>query len=205
MGYLILVGAAVTRAPQVLKVWNRKACEGLNPLSHEIEMFGYIACVLNGLRLKLPVDMWGENLFHSTFGTAMVLMIYAFAKPDSREAVSKKRKVAVLAAVAALCATGVTGLLPSSVVYRLYDVQSTPAAGCLCGAVFSSRSDCKRLSTCRHCVFREPSFPNSHQHPARRHWPASGHHACCPLPRQPNADKHDDHEGRRLPDADRPR
>jgi hypothetical protein len=124
MGYLILVGAVVARAPQVMKVWNRKACEGLNPASHEIEMFGYIACVLNGLRLKLPVDMWGENLFHSTLGTAMVLMIYAFAKPGSREAVSKKRKVAVLAGAAALAVTGVTGLLPSPVIHRLYDVQS---------------------------------------------------------------------------------
>jgi hypothetical protein len=124
MGYLIVVGAVVSRMPQVWKVWRAKACEGLNPLSHEIEMFGYTVCVLNGLRLGLPPDMWGENMFHSSFGTAMVLMIYGFAKPGSRESVSKTRKTAVLAVYAALCVTGFTGILPSVIIHRLYDVQS---------------------------------------------------------------------------------
>lgn len=137
MGYVVLVGAVICRAPQVGKVWNRKACQGLNPAAHEIEMFGYIVCVLNGLRLKLPVDMWGENLFHSSFGTAMVLMIYAFAKPGSREDVSKKRKVAVLAAAAALLVTGLTGILPSTIVHRLYDLQST-SPGPLCSTTWLS-------------------------------------------------------------------
>ena len=52
-------------------------------------------------------------------------MIYAFAKPGSREAVPKKRKALVLAGAAALVISGVGGLLPSAAVFRLYDLQST--------------------------------------------------------------------------------
>ena len=51
--------------------------------------------MLNGLRLKLPVDVWGENLFHSSFGIATTLMLYAFAAPGSLEAVSFARKAAM--------------------------------------------------------------------------------------------------------------
>jgi hypothetical protein len=28
--------------PNAPQVWRAKSCEGLNPLSHEIEMFGYV-------------------------------------------------------------------------------------------------------------------------------------------------------------------
>ena len=101
MGYMILIGAVVTRLPQVWKVWRNKACEGLNPVSHEIEAFGYVTCVLNGWRAGLPVDTWGENLSHSTCGIGMLLMIYSYAKPGSRESVGKTRKTAVLAALGA--------------------------------------------------------------------------------------------------------
>lgn len=101
MGYLIVVGAVVTRFPQVWKVWKRKACEGLNPVTHEIEAFGYVTCVLNGWRGGLPVDTWGENLFHSSMGIWMLLMIYSYAKPASKESVAPARKKAVLGALVA--------------------------------------------------------------------------------------------------------
>ena len=58
------------------------------------------------LRLKLPVDVWGENLFHSSFGIATTLMLYAFAAPGSLEAVSFARKAAMCGGLAAInCAS----------------------------------------------------------------------------------------------------
>lgn len=124
LGWVILVGAVVTRWPQAWKVWRARSAVGLNPLMLEIEMFGYVVCVLNGLRLKLPVDVWGENLFHSSFGIATTLMLYAFAAPGSLEAVSFARKAAMCGGLAAIIVTGLTDILPSKVVHALYDAQN---------------------------------------------------------------------------------
>jgi uncharacterized protein with PQ loop repeat len=101
LGYVVVVGAIVVRLPQVWRMWRTRSCEGLNPLSHEAEMLAYVICVLNGLRLQLPVVAWGEMAFHSVFGIATTLMIYGYAKPGSGQVVSKTRKTIVLTAVAA--------------------------------------------------------------------------------------------------------
>eukprot|EP01044_Picomonas_judraskeda_P035936 COSAG03_NODE_15629_length_425_cov_0.638037_1_plen_111_part_01 len=59
LGYAIAAGALLVRVPQTLRMWRTKEAPGsLNPLSSEVEMFFYIAQVLNGLRLKSPFLAW---------------------------------------------------------------------------------------------------------------------------------------------------
>ena len=122
LGYVILAGACIVRVPQVVKVKRAKNGAGLNPSTHEVEMFGYLVCVMNGLRRGLPVDVWGENLVHSSCAAIIMAMIYGY--PPQATKLARKRKLAVWAAYATLCLSFATGWLHSQVVYRLYDVQN---------------------------------------------------------------------------------
>jgi hypothetical protein len=102
LGYAIVVAAALVRLPQAWRAWrDKEPPAGLHPLSAEVEMFFYVVQVLNGLRLKLPVHAWADSLCHAVMGGAMTLMLYAYAKPRSTQAVSTARKATTLALLAA--------------------------------------------------------------------------------------------------------
>jgi ABC-type Co2+ transport system permease subunit len=73
-------------------------------------MLFYAVQVLNGLRLKLPWYLWADNLFHAIVGGCMTLMLYAYAKPDSPQAVTKPRKVITFAVLTAFIVSGVPGV-----------------------------------------------------------------------------------------------
>ena len=119
MGYAIVVGAVLVRLPQTWRLWRTRSCEGVNPISNEVETFFYVVASLSGLRRRLPLAMWGENLVHAATSLATTLACYTFAKPDSAESVSRTRKMISLGALAALVLTGISGLMPLAAVGRL--------------------------------------------------------------------------------------
>ena len=51
----------------------------------------YAAQVLNGLRLRNPWHAWVDDLAHLVIGAATTAMLYAYAKPDSTQSVTKSR------------------------------------------------------------------------------------------------------------------
>jgi hypothetical protein len=115
LGYMIAAGAVLVRVPQTLLMWRTKEASGaLNPLSTEVEMFFYAAQVLNGLRLKSPLHAWADDLAHLVLGAATTAMLYAYAKPESTQSVTKTRKVTTWVLFIAMIISGIPGLLPSS-------------------------------------------------------------------------------------------
>jgi hypothetical protein len=114
LGYMIAAGAVLVRVPQILRMWRTEEPSGaLNPLSTEVEMFFYAAQVLNGLRLKSPLHAWVDDLAHLVLGAATTMMLYAYAKPESSQSVTKTRKVTTWLLFMAMLASGIPGLLPS--------------------------------------------------------------------------------------------
>jgi hypothetical protein len=113
VGYAIVVAAALVRIPQTWSMWRTKEVAPLNPLSAEVEMFFYTVQVLNGLRLKKPFHAFWDDLAHTIIGAATTAMLYAYAKPDSTQSVTKTRKVITWAVMLLLVATGIPGVLPS--------------------------------------------------------------------------------------------
>jgi hypothetical protein len=121
LGYAIAAGALLVRVPQTLRMWRTKEAPGsLNPLSSEVEMFFYIAQVLNGLRLKSPFLAWADDLAHVVIGAATTAMLYAYAKPDSTQSVTNTRKATTWCLVIAMLASGIPGLLPSGSAHYMH-------------------------------------------------------------------------------------
>eukprot|EP01043_Picozoa_sp_COSAG02_P032695 COSAG02_NODE_2196_length_9548_cov_2.748227_1_plen_192_part_00 len=115
LGYMIAAGAVLVRVPQTLRMWRTKEATGaLNPLSTEVEMFFYAAQVLNGLRIKSPLHAWVDDLAHLVLGAATTAMLYAYAKPDSTQSVTKTRKATTWVLFIAMIISGIPGLLSSN-------------------------------------------------------------------------------------------
>jgi hypothetical protein len=126
LSFAIMGTTFLFRIPQAFKVWRAQSVVGLNPLAFEVEMYGYALCVLNGFRRGLPVELWGEHISSCTQSMLLVAMIYAY--PGAAPPPSSQRKWLNAIGIGATYTLGLSGLLPSAVIYRLYDLQNAAVA-----------------------------------------------------------------------------
>ena len=78
---------------------------------------GYICTTLYPIRRGMPLDSYAELVSHLIAGTMMTGYVYKWG------GVGRLRQLAVTAASAVLAVTGLTGLLPTVIINRLFDLQ----------------------------------------------------------------------------------
>lgn len=124
---LAIMGTALLfRLPQVYKVWRARSVVGLNALSFEVEAYGSALCVLNGFRRGLPVELWGEHISNGSQSVLLVAMIYLYH--DAIPSLAAWRKCCQVGGILSMYVLGFGGVLPSQVIFALYDLQNAAVA-----------------------------------------------------------------------------
>jgi mannose-P-dolichol utilization defect 1 len=122
----VMASALLFRFPQVWKVWRSKRVVGLNTLSFEVEAYGSLLCVLNGYRRGLPVELWGEHISNGSQSALLVAMIYLYHA--SVPPLATWRKWCQAVCFLSTCVLSMGGVLPSRLIFLLYDLQNAAVA-----------------------------------------------------------------------------
>lgn len=77
LGYGIVVGSAIIKIPQIIKVIQASSVEGLSLLSFLLELIALTATASYSIAKKFPFSAWGEALFMSV-QTALLITMYFY-------------------------------------------------------------------------------------------------------------------------------
>lgn len=116
LGYGIVVGSAMIKIPQIIKIIQASSVEGLSLLSFLLELIALTGTASYSLAKGFPFSAWGESLFMSVQTTLLVVMYLYY---------TNKALLAVLFLpfYAAIVYTLVSGLTPMAVLVQLVSLQ----------------------------------------------------------------------------------
>ena len=136
LGYSVVVGAAVVKFPQIIKIYNSKSIEGLSISSFYFEVIQFTVGACYAIHNSQPFSTYGENMFMWFQCTIQVVLYWHYNKTGA----STKLAVAGLY-LGIILAPLVSGLLPEPV----WDAIGTSMLGIVlfvkCPQIYSSWSN----------------------------------------------------------------
>jgi len=116
LGYGIVVGSAMIKIPQIIKILQASSVEGLSLLSFLLELIALTATASYSFAKNFPFSAWGESLFMSIQTTLLVVMYFYY---------TNKPLLAVLFPLlyGAIVYVLVSGLTPMAVLVQLVSLQ----------------------------------------------------------------------------------
>ncbi|XP_046852413.1 mannose-P-dolichol utilization defect 1 protein homolog [Xenia sp. Carnegie-2017] len=78
LGYGVVVGSAMVKLPQIVKVINAKSTRGLNVLSIYAELLAFTLNLSYNLAKGFPFSTWGETSFMSVQTVIIIILIYYY-------------------------------------------------------------------------------------------------------------------------------
>lgn len=119
LGLGILLGACITKLPQIISVYKAKSGEGLPLLSSELENYVYLIHVSYGIILGLPVTAFGEAAVTWVQNFVLLMMLYRFKNA------SAVRPIVAILVVAMVCVPVSQNMIDKPMISKLYDLNST--------------------------------------------------------------------------------
>ncbi|KAL9965803.1 hypothetical protein ACROYT_G029650 [Oculina patagonica] len=111
LGYGIVVGSAIIKIPQIIKILQASSVEGLSLMSFLLELVAMTATATYSFAKAFPFSAWGESLFMSIQTCLLVMMYFYYTnKPLSA--------VIFPFLYGAICYVLVSGLTPMSVLVQ---------------------------------------------------------------------------------------
>lgn len=119
LGLGILVGACITKLPQIIGVYKSKSGEGLPLLSSELENYVYLIHVSYGVIMGLQITSFGEAAVTWLQNIVLLMMLYRFKQA------SPLRPMLTVAVVAMVMGPVSQNMIDQSMIAKLYDLNST--------------------------------------------------------------------------------
>lgn len=76
LGYAIVAASSIVKVPQIYLIIKNRSVKGLNPVSCELEVFGYTIALAYCVSLRLPFSSYGELSFLLIQALIIVGLIY---------------------------------------------------------------------------------------------------------------------------------
>ncbi|XP_028400567.1 mannose-P-dolichol utilization defect 1 protein homolog [Dendronephthya gigantea] len=78
LGYGVVVGSAMVKVPQIVKILKARSTEGLNILSFYAELLAYTLTLAYNLEKGFPFSTWGETSFMSIQTVIIIMLCYYY-------------------------------------------------------------------------------------------------------------------------------
>lgn len=118
LGFGILAGSCITKAPQISAVVRARSAAGLSPLAVELETLGLLVSAAYGAVSGLPFNAYGESAILFAQSLVLLLLIYRLSGAPVL------RVLAVLSALGALIASVATGRVGLDLMQVLFNANS---------------------------------------------------------------------------------
>ena len=92
LGYAVVLGSAMVKMPQIVRVVRKRSAKGLASVTYECEVVGYTVAMLYAYRMNMPFSTYGETTFLLAQDVALLVLLYHY---------QRTRAARVLAAFAA--------------------------------------------------------------------------------------------------------
>ena len=79
LGYGVVVGSAMVKVPQIVKVVRARSAQGLNIWSYYAELLAFTLNLAYNLEKKFPFSTWGETSFMSIQTTILIILCYYYS------------------------------------------------------------------------------------------------------------------------------
>lgn len=83
VGIGMMAGSAAKGMPQILRIVNSKSVKGLSPISFYGDGMVYLSKVAYHVRMRYPVEAWGELLFLVGQNAVCINLLHRYSKDDS--------------------------------------------------------------------------------------------------------------------------
>jgi len=80
LGYTIVAGSLVLKAPQILKIVNAGSVAGLSTTSYWLELIGFTIGFAYNYNANFPLSTYGENIFLMAQDIIIVYLLYSYRR-----------------------------------------------------------------------------------------------------------------------------
>ena len=85
LSYVVIVGSAVVKLPQILTVWRSRSVAGLAPEQFLMEQFCYVINIYYNLSIKAEFWTWGEVVFLFASNVVLLEQVVAYGGAETKE------------------------------------------------------------------------------------------------------------------------
>jgi len=109
LGYLIILGAAIVKVPQIMKILKANSVAGLSLEMFVLEIIGYTICTTYGMFNKFPFSTYGETSIIAVQNLVIIYLIFTYRN------ISMLKFGALILVIAVQIGAAMNGLISSEI------------------------------------------------------------------------------------------